>query len=89
MALSKEQKDIIKKEYAKSPEDTGSSELQIALITERIKEMTHHMSDNKQDKACRRGLLKLVAQRRSLLRYIARKDIDAYKSIITRLGLKK
>lgn len=89
MALSKVEKDTIKKAFALNSEDTGSSELQIALLTERIKQITGHLAQFKQDSAGKRGLLKLVAKRRSLLQYLAKKDANRYKEIIKRLDLKK
>jgi len=89
MALSKIEKDQIKKEFAASPNDTGSTELQIAMLTKRIAQITEHLSQFKQDSAGRRGLLKLVAQRRTLLKYLAKKDPNRYKELIQRLGLKR
>jgi len=89
MSLSKNEKNKIKKEFALSPEDTGSTELQIAMLTRRIVQITDHLSQFKQDAAGKRGLLKLVAQRRTLLRYLAKKDSNRYKEIIKRLGLKR
>ena len=89
MALSKDEKDRIKKEFAINPEDTGSTELQIAMLTVRIKQITGHLSQFKHDFAGKRGLLKLVAQRRTLLKYLTKKDPKRYKEIIKRLGLKK
>lgn len=89
MSLSKREKEQIQKEFARKPEDTGSTEVQVAMLTERINQITKHLSEFKQDKAGKRGLLKLVAQRRSLLQYLAKKDASRYKELIQRLGLKK
>ena len=89
MALSKSEKDRIKKEFGLSAEDSGSTELQLAMLTERIRQITGHLAEFKQDNAGKRGLLKLVAQRRTLLKYLTKKDPSRYKEIIKRLGLKK
>jgi len=89
MALRKEVKDKIVKEFGITPNDTGSSAVQVALLTENIRELTEHCKKFAKDMSSRRGLLKLVCQRRSFLSYIEKKDADAYKKIIGRLGLKK
>jgi len=89
MALSKSEKDSIKKEFGLGAEDSGSTEVQVALLTERIRQVTEHLSKFKQDNAGKRGLLKMVAQRRTLLKYLTKKDPSRYKEIIKRLGLKK
>lgn len=89
MALSKEKKEAIVKEYGASANDTGSTEVQVALLTTRIKELTEHLKINKKDHSSRRGLLKLVGQRRSLLKYLKKSNLEAYRSLIQRLELRK
>lgn len=87
--ISKERKAEIIKQYGRTPEDTGSPEVQIALLTERIVELTEHLKKNKKDHHSRRGLLKMVGQRRGLLEYLKKTDIEGYRSLIERLGLRK
>jgi small subunit ribosomal protein S15 len=87
--ISKEKKQEIIKQYGRSPADTGSPEVQIALLTERIIELTEHLKKNKKDHHSRRGLLKMVGQRRGLLEYLKRSDINRYRELIERLGLRK
>lgn len=87
--ISKEKKLNIIKEYGRAENDTGSPEVQIALLTERIKELTAHLKDNNRDFHSRRGLLKMVGQRRRLLEYLKKKDIVRYRELISRLGLRK
>ncbi len=87
--ISKEKKTAIIAEYGRTEGDTGSPEVQIAILTERIKELTEHLKVNKKDHHSRRGLLKMVGQRRGLLEYLKKKDIERYRSIIERLGLRK
>lgn len=89
MALQREQKETIITQYQTHPEDTGSPEVQIALLTERILGLTDHLRTHKHDFHSRRGLLKLVGQRRRLLAYLADKDVARYRATITRLGLRK
>ena len=89
MALTKIEKDKIKKNFSLHENDSGSVEFQLALLTERIKQITQHLSEFKKDNAGKRGLLMLVAQRRSLLKYLMAKDVDRYKAIVLRLNLKK
>ncbi|MCC5858977.1 MAG: 30S ribosomal protein S15 [Ectothiorhodospiraceae bacterium] len=89
MSQSAEQKSQIVKEYQRSPGDTGSPEVQVALLTHRIAHLTNHFAEHKQDHHSRRGLLKLVNQRRKLLDYLKRKDQDRYQSLIERLGLRR
>ena len=89
MALSSEQKQSIVEEYATHPGDTGSPEVQVALLSARISELTEHLKFHKHDHHSRRGLLLLVGQRRRLLGYLARIDIDRYRSLIERLGLRR
>jgi small subunit ribosomal protein S15 len=86
---SKERKEEIIKEYAKSEGDTGSVEVQVALLTERINHLTEHFKIHKKDFAGRRGLLKLVGQRRNLLGYLRKIDIERYRASIKALGLRK
>lgn len=80
--------ELIKK-YAKHPSDTGSSEVQIALLTERVGELTEHMRLHKHDHHSRRGLLKIVSRRRRLLNYLKNNEFDRYKTILGELGLRK
>ena len=79
----------IMKEYAIKEGDTGSPEVQIALLTQRILHLTEHLKIHKKDFHTRRGLLKMVGQRRRFLQYLERKDFDRYKNIITKIGLRK
>lgn len=87
--ISKEQKTAIIGEHARSEGDTGSPEVQIAVLTERIKELTGHMLEHKHDYHTERGLLKLVGSRRRHLAYLNRIDVQRYRDIISKLGLRK
>ncbi|RKI40515.1 30S ribosomal protein S15 [bacterium D16-51] len=87
--ISKEKKAEIIKTYGRTPEDTGSPEVQIALLTARIVELTEHLKVNKKDHHSRRGLLKMVGQRRNLLEYLKKKDLEGYRALIEKLGLRK
>ena len=87
--ISKEKKQAIIAEYARKEGDTGSPEVQIAVLTARIQELTAHLQNNPKDHHSRRGLLKMVGQRRGLLAYLKEKDIERYRSLIERLGLRK
>lgn len=87
--ISKEKKTAIIKEYGRSEGDTGSPEVQIALLTARVQELTDHLKENPKDHHSRRGLLKMVGQRRGLLSYLKDKDIERYRSLIEKLGLRK
>lgn len=89
MALSKEVKEAIVKKYARTEGDTGSAEVQIAILTEEINTLTEHMKEHKHDFHSRRGLLKKVGQRRSLLSYLAKKDVNRYREVVKSLGLRK
>lgn len=89
MAANAAQKAQIVSEYRRSPTDTGSPEVQVALLTGRINELTEHFKVHVKDHHSRRGLLKLVSQRRSLLDYLKRKNTDAYRQLIGRLGIRK
>ena len=87
--LKKEQKEEIIREYGRTEGDTGSPEVQVALLTKRINELTEHLKVNQKDHHSRRGLLKMVGQRRRLLAYLKNVDIERYRSLIERLGLRK
>ena len=87
--ISKEKKAEIITKYGRTPEDTGSPEVQIALLTERITELTEHLKVNKKDHHSRRGRLKMVGQRRRLLEYLKKKDLESYRKLIESLGLRK
>lgn len=89
MALKKEVKDEIIKKYARDEKDTGSPEVQIALLTEEIKALTKHLNENKQDKESKRGLLIKVGKRRSLLNYLIKTDVKRYREVVASLGLRK
>lgn len=89
MALTKERKEDIVKNFGKSEKDTGNSDVQVALLTERINHLTEHLKENKKDHHTRYGLLKLVGQRRSLLDYVANNDIERYRALIKKLNLRK
>jgi small subunit ribosomal protein S15 len=87
--LEKEEKQEIIKEYALSADDTGSPEVQIALLTYRINDLTDHLRVHKHDQSSRRGLLKMVGQRRRQLAYLQKVDLERYRNLIQRLGLRK
>lgn len=87
--ISKEKKTAIINEYARSTGDTGSPEVQVAVLTARIEELTEHLKANQKDHHSRRGLLKMVGQRRGLLDYLKKKDITRYRALIEKLGLRK
>ena len=87
--LTIEAKLAVIKEYATHEGDTGSPEVQVAILTSRIQYLTEHLKEHKKDHHSRRGLLKLVGQRRNMLDYLRRKDIERYRSLIERLGLRK
>ena len=87
--LTTEAKLAVIKEYATHEGDTGSPEVQVAILTSRIQYLTEHLKEHKKDHHSRRGLLKLVGQRRTMLDYLRRKDIERYRSLIERLGLRK
>ena len=89
MTMTAERKSALKKDYGTKPGDTGSPEVQVALLTERINGLTDHFKTHTQDHASRRGLLKLVGQRRRLLEYLKRKDQTKYRDLIAKLGLRK
>lgn len=87
--LDKDLKQSIIKEYALSEGDTGSPEVQIAILTTRINQLTEHLKVNKKDHHSRRGMLKMVGHRRSLLNYLQKKDIERYRAIIAKLNIRK
>ena len=87
--MQKDLKQEIIKTYAIHEGDTGSPEVQIALLTERINELTAHLKNNQKDHHSRRGLLKMVGQRRGLLEYLKKTDLEGYRSLIAKLGLRK
>lgn len=87
--LTQERKTAIIEEHARHQGDTGSSEVQIALLTERINQLTAHMRVHKKDYHSERGLLKLVGQRRRQLRYLSRTDMQRYRAVLAKLGLRK
>ena len=87
--ISKEKKAEIIAAYGRTPEDTGSPEVQIAILTERITELTEHLKKNPKDHHSRRGLLMMVGQRRGMLDYLKSKDIEGYRTLIGKLGIRK
>ena len=87
--ITNEKKQAIIEEYAIKPGDTGSPEVQVAVLTARIQELTEHLKEHPKDHHSRRGLLKMVGKRRNLLGYLKEKDIERYRSLIDRLGLRK
>ena len=89
MTLTVEQKQEIVARHGKDPGDTGSTEVQVALLTARINHLTEHLRDHKKDHHSRRGLLMLVGQRRRLLKYLQKKDLDRYRALIQELGLRR
>jgi small subunit ribosomal protein S15 len=84
-----ENKDVIIEEYATHHGDTGSPEVQVALLTTRIQHLTEHLREHKHDFHSRRGLLKMVGRRRRLLKYLQKKDVERYRTLISRLGLRR
>ena len=87
--MTKERKQEIINNFKRDEKDTGSSEVQIALLTERINELTEHLKVHKKDNHSRRGLLQMVGKRRNLLNYLAKKDLDKYREIVKQLNLRK
>jgi small subunit ribosomal protein S15 len=87
--LDKETKSEIISKFGLSEKDTGSTEVQVAVLTERINQLTEHMTANRHDYHSQRGLVKLVGQRKRLLAYLSREDVKRYRSLITKLGLRK
>ena len=89
MALTRDEKATVIGEYAQHEGDTGSAQVQIALLTTRIQQLTDHLKAHKHDQHSKRGLIKLVGQRRRHLRYLSKTDPDAYREILTRLNLRR
>ncbi|MDG2496386.1 MAG: 30S ribosomal protein S15 [Alphaproteobacteria bacterium] len=89
MSITAERKDALIKEYATAAGDTGSPEVQVAILSERINNLTEHFQTHAKDNHSRRGLLKMVSQRRRLLDYVKGRDVERYKSLIERLGLRR
>ena len=89
MSLTTKDKAAIVAEYGRDGTDSGSSSVQIALLTRRIEDLKNHFDDNKKDHASRRGLLQMVGRRRRLLRYLKRNDLEGYRALIAKLGLRK
>jgi small subunit ribosomal protein S15 len=89
MGLVKEKKDGIIQQHGHNPQDTGNPAVQIALLTERINELTDHFKTHPKDHHSRRGLLKMVGKRRRLLDYMVRKDVDSYRALIKQLGIRR
>lgn len=87
--IAKDKKQAIIKEYGRSEGDTGSPEVQIAILTARIQELTEHLKENPKDHHSRRGLLKMVGQRRGMLAYLQKKDLEGYRALIAKLGIRK
>ena len=89
MAMTSETKTDLIEEYRQSDSDTGSPEVQVAILTHRVRELTEHLKAHKKDHASRRGLLMMVSKRSSLLKYLKRKDRNRYQEVIGRLGLRR
>ncbi len=89
MAITKEEKLDYTRKFGNDEKDTGNAQVQIAILTHRIRELTEHMKSNKKDSHTRLGLMKLVGKRRRLLKYMEKKDIEAYRSLIKELGIRK
>ena len=87
--MTTERKAEIIKEYGRTPNDTGSPEVQVALLTERINVLTEHLKENKKDHHSRRGLVKMVGKRRGLLDYLKKNDLEGYRALIAKLGIRK
>ncbi|HEY3021209.1 MAG TPA: 30S ribosomal protein S15 [Solirubrobacteraceae bacterium] len=89
MPLTQERKSELVTQFGANPEDTGNTRVQVALLTERINDLTQHLRDHKKDHHSRRGLLMLVGRRRRLLNYLQKKDLEGYRSLIRELGLRR
>ena len=89
MSLTSERKKELAGEYGSGPADVGSTKVQVAMLTERINELTEHLRGHKKDHSSRRGLLKLVGQRRRFLDYLKRNDLDGYRALVEQLGLRR
>lgn len=89
MAVTKDVKAELIGKYQTNAKDTGSPEVQVAILTERIRQLTEHMNANKKDRSSRRGLQKMVGQRRRLLKYLSRQDLSRYQQLIAQVGLRR
>jgi len=89
MAITKAEKEKIISEYGISDKDSGSVQLQVAVLTEKIKQLTGHLQENKKDFSAKRGMFKMLSRRRRFLKYLERENIEEYKKLIKRLGLKR
>jgi len=89
MSITAERKEALIEEFAREKGDTGSPEVQVAILTERIRNLTEHFKDHKKDNHSRRGLLKMVSQRRKLLDYVKSKEVARYQDLIKRLGIRR
>jgi len=89
MAITKEEKQILINEFGKGPQDTGSSQVQVAILTKNIVKLTLHCQQNPKDFSTRRGLLQMVCDRRSHLQYVQKKDVNKYKELVAKLGLRR
>lgn len=89
MALTKEEKAAVLTDFGKDENDSGKTQVQIALLTKRIEDLKNHFDSNRKDHASRRGLLQMVGQRRRLLRYLKRTELEEYRALIAKLGLRK
>jgi small subunit ribosomal protein S15 len=89
MSITKERKEEVRETHARHATDTGSTDVQVAVLTERIENLTEHLKEHRKDHHTRRGLLKLVGRRRRLLSYLERKDVDRYRALIQELGLRR
>lgn len=87
--ISQEKKEAIVKEFGRTEGDTGSPEVQVAIMTERIKELTEHLKDNPKDHASRRGLYMIIGKRKGLLDYLEKKNIEKYRELIEKLGIRR
>ena len=88
LSITKERTAELIKEYGKNEQDSGSVEVQVAILTERIRNLTEHLKVHKKDNHTRRGLMKLIGRRRGLLKYIKNRDIDEYRALVKRLGIR-
>ena len=88
LSISKERTEELIKEFGKNEHDSGSAEVQVAILTERIRNLTEHLKDHKKDNHSRRGLMMLIGKRRGLLKYIKNRDIQAYRDLIAKLGIR-
>ena len=87
--ITKEEKQALIEQYATHPGDTGSPEVQIAVLTKRIADLTEHLKEHKKDNHSRRGLFKMVGKRRNLLNYLMKTDIERYRAIVAKLGIRR